>query len=182
MRTQPDFDLIQAACDGDTDAVETVLRQYQPAMTRFAYRYCAAEDIEDAVQETLWTVYQKIGYLKTTQAFISWTFQIVRHHCYRLMHRHPQTETVEFEPWVCAAPPDDNPLVDEDLKHDVLKALGSVPLTYRQVLILRDLEGYSALETADRLGITVETVKSRLHRGRLIMRETLAAWGSGAQS
>jgi RNA polymerase sigma factor (sigma-70 family) len=178
MKANPTLDLVQAACEGDTDAVETLLHQYQPSITRFAHRYCAAEDVEDAVQETLWAVYRKIGYLRTAQAFISWTFQIVRHHCYRMLAMHRQLAVVDLDPLTQAELlGEDDPLYQE-LKQDVVKALQALPLAYRQVLILRDLEGYTAPETSERLGITLEAVKSRLHRGRAIMRENLVHWGT----
>jgi RNA polymerase sigma factor (sigma-70 family) len=171
-----DLDLIQAACEGNTDSVETLLRQYQPSITRFAHRYCVADDVEDAVQETLWTVYRKIGYLRTAQAFISWTFQIVRHHCYRLLSRHREDAAINLDPLDGAELVGEDDTLHQDLRQDVIKAVQSLPLPYRQVLILRDLEGCTAPQTAERLGITVEMVKSRLHRGRTIMREKLSHW------
>lgn len=65
-------ELIESAWQGDTEAIEQLLLQYQPALTRFAYKYCATpEDVEDAVQETLWIVYQKISSLRSTSAFVS---------------------------------------------------------------------------------------------------------------
>ena len=129
--------------------MERVLRQYHASIKRFAQRHCAAEDIEDAVQETLWVVYRKIGYLKTAQAFISWTFQIVKHQCYRLLHRNQPSTVCDLTLELSG----ENQWGDEDLKQDVLKALASLPFTYRQVVILRDLEGYTGAETAKCLAL-----------------------------
>lgn len=55
-------------------------------------------------------------------------------------------------------------------------AIAHLPMEYRQVLIMRDLEGFSGPEVAAQLGLTLETVKSRLHRARKLLRETLAFW------
>lgn len=176
MNANLNLDLIQAACDGDTEAVETLLLQYHPSITRFAHRYCAADDIEDAVQETLWTVYRKIGYLRTAQAFISWTFQIVRRHCYQLLTLYRES-AVTIDPLLCAELLGDDDPLQQELKQDVINALKALPSAYRQVLVLRDLEGYTAPETAAQLGITLDAVKSRLQRGRAIMRKHLSQWG-----
>ncbi|WP_341463824.1 sigma factor-like helix-turn-helix DNA-binding protein [Snodgrassella alvi] len=62
---------------------------------------------------------------------------------------------------------------DIDLKIDLTNAIISLPLIYRQVLILRDIQEYSTPEVAEKLGITVEAVKSRLHRARLMVKEKI---------
>jgi RNA polymerase sigma factor (sigma-70 family) len=179
-RLHLELDLIESASQGDTEAIETLLLQYQPSLIRFARKYCATpEDVEDAVQETLWIVYQKINTLRSASAFLSWVFQIVRNHCYRLLHGKYQDDealasvrlndldaaAVEIDPELYAA-----------LKHDVVTAIAHLPADYRQILIMRDLEGFTAPEVAQHLGLTLETVKSRLHRARNLLRESLATW------
>jgi RNA polymerase sigma factor (sigma-70 family) len=174
MRISLDPDLIQHATEGHTDAIEELLRQCQPSVARFAYRYCAADDVEDAVQETLWTLYQKIGTLRMTQAFMSWMFQVVRHHCTRLLSRHKGDTSILIDTVVDVKHKEDAEL--QDLKQDVVTALAHLPSAYRQILILRDVEGYSAPEVATMLDLSIDTVKSRLQRGRHLMRQMLAHW------
>ncbi len=172
--------LVEAACDGDTEAMEMLLCECQPSITRFARRYCAtAEDAEDAVQETLWMIYRRIGSLRSSAAFASWTFQIVRHYCYKLLapFRHQADELDDM--LLDAIDADAQPELIMDLQRDVADAIRRLPAAYRPILILRDVEGYSATEVAAMLGITVETVKSRLHRGRGMLREMLASWIEG---
>ncbi|MBA3875245.1 MAG: sigma-70 family RNA polymerase sigma factor, partial [Anaerolineae bacterium] len=78
--------LIQNAIDGNTEAIESLLLQSQPSLTRFARKFCATpDDVEDAVQESLWIIYRKINSLRTSKAFVSWIFQIVRNECYALL-------------------------------------------------------------------------------------------------
>ena len=172
MKTTTDLQLIEAACQGDPEALEALLLQYHPMVTRFARKYCATpEDVEDAVQETLWIAAQKIDTLRVTSAFISWVFQVVRRQCFRLL-RIQQRET----PVNGSDLPDqvkDNPEHSCSLHLDVAKALAGLPPTYREVLILRDLQGLTAPEVAAMLGVTIETVKSRLHRARNLVRQTL---------
>ena len=67
-------------------------------------------------------------------------------------------------------------LLSMEGKKIVEDAIGDLPVIYRTVIALRDMEGFSLEETADVLGITVPAVKSRLHRARNIVRETLTAY------
>lgn len=65
------------------------------------------------------------------------------------------------------------PNTDLSLRIDLTNGIVSLPLIYRQILILRDIEEYSAPEVAEKLGITIEAVKSRLHRARMMVKEKL---------
>jgi RNA polymerase sigma factor (sigma-70 family) len=167
--------VITAARDGDMQAIEQVLRESHPTITRFANLYCATpQDVEDAVQETLFIASQKIGTLKVASAFVSWLFRVVKHQCYRLLHHKRREDDLE----VChnLSDAETNPEYQALLSHDIVCALAMLPKLYRQTVIMRDVEGLSALEVAASLGVTVETVKSRLHRGRQILRHSLQHW------
>ena len=86
MNATPNVPLIDAAISGQADSVEAMLIHYQPTISRFARKYCATpEDVEDAVQETLWIAAQKIGSLRVSSAFVSWLFKVVRNQCFRLL-------------------------------------------------------------------------------------------------
>lgn len=173
------LELVEAACGGDTNAIETLLCQYQPSITRFARKYCAtAEDAEDAVQETLWTIYRKIGTLRSSAAFVSWAFQIVRNYCYELLSPARYEGLVIDEAILDTIDHSADPELTVALRNDVVGAIAHLPSAYRQILILRDVEGYSAPEVAEMLRISIPTVKSRLHRGRILLREMLTGWGS----
>jgi RNA polymerase sigma factor (sigma-70 family) len=168
-------DLVQAAYAGDPAAIEQLLRDTQPSLTRFARKYCATpQDVEDAVQETLWIVYRKIGMLRVTKAFVSWAFSIVRHECLRLLRRDEPTTISALDVLEHIAD-EDNALYAE-LQQDVVRAIAYLPSHYRQVLILRDVQDLTAPETAEMLNLTVEMVKARLHRARALLREYLAVW------
>lgn len=156
-----------------------MLLQYQPSITQFARKYCATpEDVEDAVQETLWTISRRIGTLRAASAFVSWAFQITRNHCYHLLNKTRRQEDVSHEITSTYSLDEvyENPEHYTLLQHDLVTAIAHLPAAYRQILILRDIEGYTAPEVADMLGLTLETVKSRLHRARNSLREMLKHW------
>lgn len=161
--------LIEAARQGDQSALERLLQVCQPDLRRIAQTQCAsAADADDAVQETIWLVYRRIGALRTVTSFAAWTFSIVRRECHRLMRRmRGQSEL----------PGDDHPVfayyTTPDLHSDLAGAIQSLPEKYREAIVLRDFEEYSIAEIADELRLTREAVKSRIHRGRQMIREYL---------
>lgn len=161
--------LVEAARHGDRVALERLLAVSQPDIRRYARIQCASQsDADDAVQETLWVVYRRIGALRTVTSFPAWTFAIVRHECGRLWRRmRGQTEL----------PPDDHPaFVDRpelELRADLIAAIHSLPDKYRDVIVLRDIREFSIGEIATDLRLTREAVKSRIHRARLMIREYL---------
>lgn len=175
MKTPADIQLINAAISGDTEAVEQLLLQYHPSVIRTAREFCATpEDVEDAVQETLWIASQRIGTLRVAAAFGSWLFKVVRHQCFRLLRLARRTGfTSELAEMI---PADENTEYQIALRHDLAEALATLPSSLRQVFFLRELEELPASEVASRLDITVMTVKSRLHRARAILRLRLQEW------
>lgn len=173
--SQSSHDLIELARQGDTEAIETLLVRYQPDVMKFARTVCATpEDAEDAVQEALWIASRKVGTLRAASAFTTWLFQVVKHECYRLIRRvHRETR---IDDRMLEAPKSRSIGDQVALAHDLAAAIASLAPPYRQVLILRDVQCLTAPEVAATLGVTVETVKSRLHRARLSIRTSLASW------
>lgn len=164
------YDLVDSARHGDRRALEALLSAYRPDMRRIAGSQCASSsDAEDAVQESLWLVYQRIGTLRTIAAFPSWVFSIVKRECFRLYRATRGRVTLPD--------PDDAIFAHEmhpDIRSDLVDAIQSLPDKYREVIVLRDFQELSIYEIAGKLGITSAAVKSRIHRGRTMIRKYLA--------
>jgi RNA polymerase sigma factor (sigma-70 family) len=170
-----DTNLVEAARGGDAEAIDVLLLHYQPMIAGFARRYCATpEDVEDAVQETLWIAAQKIGTLRVAAAFTSWAFQVVRRTCYRLLNI--KRKEVEFADTSFCVVPEDDEAAHIHLRQDIAEALAELPYDYRVVILLCDIEERTAPETAATLNISVAAVKARLHRARKLLRQSLAQW------
>ena len=169
-----DGGLVAAAKAGDAAALDRLLAVWQPDLMRFARRTCAnAEDAEDAVQAALWQLHRRIGTLRVIAAFTSWLFRIVERECRRLLGLQRRTVPLEnADPSALRIEP-----VPSDLRRDLGAMIAALPDLYREVLILRDIEELTAPEAAAQLDISVEAVKSRLHRARGMLREKLL--GSG---
>ena len=166
--------LVEAACGGDSAAVEKLLTVCQPDLRRFARRTCStSEDAEDAVQFALWQLYRKVGALRTAATFATWLFRIVERECARLFRMRSRTQTWDeaFDHMLRTEP------LPYELRSDLVAAIAQLPDPYRQVLVLRDIDELTAPETAERLSISIDAVKSRLHRARALIRERLLSSG-----
>ena len=157
--------------NGDPEAILALLKLAQPDIRRYARRACrSTNDVEDAVQESLWILYRRIGRLQKVGAFSYWLFQIVHRTCLRLARQHfglaDDISSLEDDLQLSKRP-------DADLRLDIAGAIQSLPDHYRRVLILRDADEMTIGEIADLLGLTREATKARLHRARMLVREYL---------
>ena len=179
--TRVDGAVFAAAQAGDPVAIDRVLRELQPDIRRYARRQChRASAIEDVVQEALIVLYRRLGNVRDPLAVAGWIFRVVTRLCMLpvlALMRGVEELGDRHEAEHFAQVPRD------DLRIDLTRALESLPEMYREVILLRDMEQLTIGEAADHLGITRESCKSRIHRGRVLLREYLRpeATKEGAQ-
>jgi RNA polymerase sigma factor (sigma-70 family) len=162
-------DLIIRAQSGDAQALDQLLSACQIDARRYARRHCAMSEVDDAVQEALFTVSRHLGALRQTAAFTGWLFTVVRRECARLSRKMfglTSLDDERIEETLLAWP-------DHDLRCELIRALESLPPHFLEVLLLRDFEELTIAEICQRLDITVAAAKSRLNRARHFMREYL---------
>jgi RNA polymerase sigma-70 factor (ECF subfamily) len=161
--------LLDAAQRGDRAALEALLAQHRKTVFRYGLGYCGStENTEDAVQETLWAAAKAIGNFRRAAAVTTWLFTIVRNKCHRLLfHKHDDADLADLLPGVPdpgRTPEDD--LATRQIQHILAHALARLEPNHREVILLRDVEGLTAPEAAEQLGLSVQALKSRLHRAR----------------
>ncbi len=178
--------LISAAKGGDRAALERLLQRHQAKIYRFGMRMCRAEeDAKDVLQETLIAAARTLPEFRGASSLSTWLYTIARSFCIKHRRRSKfAPESMESldagEPAKLAAQlPDPSRGPEEELQGRRIEsaleeAIGELEPMYREVLVLRDVEGLSAAEVADILGLSVEAVKSRLHRARIAVRERIA--------
>jgi RNA polymerase sigma factor (sigma-70 family) len=170
VHTWPAERVVSAAQQGDPQAIAALLTGSHAHVRRFARTLCSTpEDAEDAAQEALIVLYRKIGTLRATTALGSWMFQIVRHECIRrsrLVLQRP-TPSTEVEPSA-----EDTALARLEMER-IVASISELPAEQRAVLVLRDIQGLSGAATAQALGLSRAAMKSRLHRGRQVLRAAL---------
>jgi RNA polymerase sigma-70 factor (ECF subfamily) len=138
-----------------------------------AYRMTGnAHDAEDLVQETFLRAHRAFDRFEpgsNARAWLHTILQRVRTDLFRRAKRRP--ETVELLGEGPATPPPQDALASG--REDLERALGALPVAFREAVVLRDVQDLSYAEIAAALGIPVGTVMSRIHRGRALLREAL---------
>lgn len=175
-RSWPDTAVVRSAQDGDVAAISVLVEGAHPHVRRFAMSLCLSEqDAEDATQEALVILYRKIGTLRATGALASWMFTIVRNECVRrwsLSRRHVLADVADL-PLRTSSSAEEAALAGIEARL-VSAAIAELPPDQRQVLLLRDVHGYSGRTVAKHLGLSLPAMKSRLHRARAALRAALA--------
>jgi RNA polymerase sigma-70 factor (ECF subfamily) len=170
--------LVQRARDGDQGAFNTLADRYSTRLRRTLYRITRDCDAAyDAVQEALVRAWQSIGRFEGRSQFYTWLTRIGINEAYRGLRR-PAEESLEVDDHIGERIPawgsqPDAIFESREFLAAVDRALGELPLDYRTAVTLRDVDGLSAVESAEALGIGERALKSRLHRGRMALRDKL---------
>jgi RNA polymerase sigma-70 factor (ECF subfamily) len=182
----PDAELVAEAQYGKLEAFEELVRRH----TRLIYRALIAilgdaEDAQDAMQDTLLSAFKHIGGFEGRSKFSTWLVTIARNAALQRLRSRKNTESLDqsdpdddrnFRPRQIAAW-EENPEQNHsraEMRWLVEKGLLLLPAKYRVIVMLRDIEQLSTDEVARQLGLSVPAVKTRLLRGRLMLREWLA--------
>jgi RNA polymerase sigma-70 factor, ECF subfamily len=180
-----DDELLAAARQGDTAALETLLTRYQPHLYRFGLTMCGnVEDAGDVAQESLISMARSVRDFRGDSSVSSWLYTIARRFCIKKRRRskfaparEDSLDAPETDVGQHLADPGPNPeqtAANQELAAALTHAIHALDPAHREVLVLRDVEGLPAPEVAAILGISVDAVKSRLHRARVAVREELA--------
>lgn len=183
MAEATDQRLLAAARAGDRGALEELLLRYQPQVYRFGMKMCGdPEDAKDVLQETLLAMARGVGDFRGAASISTWLYSIARSFCVK-KRRHskfaPANEhsleaaTDTGIQIVDARPDPEAELAGRQVERALARAIAALDPMYREVLVLRDIEGLKATEVAEIVGIRVAAVKSRLHRARLALRQAL---------
>jgi RNA polymerase sigma-70 factor (ECF subfamily) len=178
----PQFDekLLESARAGDRKALGELLEKLQPILYGFGMRMCGnPDDAQDVLQETLIAITRGIGNFRGDSSLPTWLYTIARSFCIKKRRRHKGepavTEPLESISHVEQRSGDvEESLAVRELKARLDQAIARLDPKQREVLVLRDVEGLSAPEVAEVLGLRIEAVKSRLHRARAALREQVA--------
>jgi RNA polymerase sigma-70 factor (ECF subfamily) len=183
---------------GDSIKFKSLVRRYQNRIYNAAFRILGSQDeAEEVTQDTFLKVHQGISGFRKEASFASWIFRIAHNLCVdtvRTKQRRTGVKLVSFDPQSTQnedEPPDSNislsqladplpsPAQKVDLEEQQImieKSLMELPENQRAVVVLHDIEGFQYQEIADIVGTSVGTVRSRLHYGRLKLREILAPY------
>ena len=173
---------------GDPEGLQHIKRKYQDKLYSVAYRICNNHpDAEEVLQDVYMTTVQKIDRFEERSTLATWLYRITVNAA--LMKRRSQRHSKAMVSLESVGPflgqdenvlrfdgqarSQDDLLMVKELYGKIQEIVGSLPEIYQSVFSLRDLQGYSIKETSRILNTTPAAVKSRMHRGRLYLRQVL---------
>jgi RNA polymerase sigma-70 factor (ECF subfamily) len=172
-----DEELLQAARRGDRRAIDGLLARHENQIYRFGLRMCGdEEDAREVLQETLLAAFRNLPGFRGDAALSTWLYQIARSFCIKERRRDRPHVPLGDEAHTVAAPVPgpESATHAREIGRALAAAIGALPTEQREALVLRDVEGLSAEQAAEVIGIEAGALKSRLHRARLALRTNLA--------
>jgi RNA polymerase sigma-70 factor (ECF subfamily) len=184
--SQTDEQLIEGARAGDRASLERLLERHERRVYRFGLKMCRdPEAAKDVLQETLIAAARTVKDFRGASSPSTWLYAIARSFCIKQRRRSkfaPEHEESldsadagrEVREIADPGRSPDEALSGKQVERALEAAIAELEPMYREVLLLRDVEGLSAAEVAEAVGTSVDAVKSRLHRARVAVRERLA--------
>lgn len=183
MTDVSDAQLLERVKKGDGKAMEQLLSRHEPRVYRFGLRMCGNEDdARDVLQETLLAAFKNLASFRGDSQVSTWLYQIARSFCIKHRRRregepsqHESMEASEVRSLASETSESDARAHARQVGQVIEAAMNTLQADHREALVLRDVEGLSAEEAAEVVGIEVGALKSRLHRARMALKQNLAA-------
>jgi RNA polymerase sigma factor (sigma-70 family) len=177
-------DLIQRIKKGETELFEIIIRRTNPYLYKIGRSYgYNHHDVEDLMQESFVSAFVNLEKFEGRSSFKTWITRIMLNQCYRKAHKqsfqNEKPKDISGEENIVPQFQDQSPfdinknIMNKELRHAVETALGDIPVDYRLVFSLRELNGMNTAETAEALNISEANVKTRLSRAKLMLRRSV---------
>lgn len=180
-------ELLQKAKAGDMDSFEILIEGIKAKAFQIALSYLKnEEDAKDALQDSLLKIYRSLGHFNEKSQFSTWVYRVVVNTCIDTVKKNKRRRNNVTE--LYAAPSEEGAseiameIPDEkyqpeqvflrkEKRNTILECLTMLSAPLREVVMLRDIQGFTYGEIADILQVSEGTVKSRLNRGRMTLKE-----------
>jgi len=184
-----EIELVEKAKSGDTKAFEELMRRTQDKIYNLGIKFFGnKEDAADLLQETYIKAYESLPNFEGKSSFSTWLYRIATNFALMKLRKEKIKKvsieelknlsnglknSIDFYDW------SENPYLhykNEELKEILNEAINSLPPKYKTIFILHDIEGLSIQEVAKILSLSIPTIKTRIHRSRLYLREKLSEY------
>ena len=191
MQREEEIELARRLIAGESGAFDRFVDHFHSKIFHYSWLMCGQrEDAEEVAQETLLKVFESFAHLREPERVRPWVFRIAKNACLMkrrksvfapsqelsldeflpAMNREGGHATIQIADWSRLP---DRQMLQSEMKEVLARAIRELPENYRAVILLRDMEELSTLETAQILDLTEDVVKTRLHRARLAVRQEL---------
>jgi len=191
LERDTEVELARQLIAGEPEAFDRFVEHFRAKIFHYSWLMCGhREDAEEVAQETLLKVFENFNQLREPERVRPWVFQIAKNACLTKRRKSvfaPSRELslddflpamnaeggharIQIADWSRLP---DRQMLQAEMKEALARAISELPENYRSVILLRDMEELSTLETAQILDLTEDVVKTRLHRARLAVRQNL---------
>ncbi|MBD0332943.1 MAG: sigma-70 family RNA polymerase sigma factor, partial [Chitinophagaceae bacterium] len=185
IEVNKDESIIEKILNGDTALFEILIRRYNPVLYKIARSYgFNHQDAEDLMQDTHVIAYTELPKFEQRASYKTWISRIMINKClYKLKYGYFRKERPIGEMQGSDIHPlhmkgkenqTEHVVMNRELTIVLEKSLQNIPLTYRTVFVLREIEGFSVAETAELMNITPINVKVRLNRAKALLQKEIA--------
>jgi RNA polymerase sigma-70 factor (ECF subfamily) len=191
LERDTEVELARELIAGEPEAFDRFVEHFRAKIFHYSWLMCGQrEDAEEVAQETLLKVFESFDHLREPERVRPWVFRIAKNAC--LMKRRKSvfapSQELSLDEFLPAMDHEgghvriqiadwsrlpDRQMLQSEMKNVLARAIGELPENYRAVILLRDVEELSTLDTAQILDLTEDVVKTRLHRARLAVRQKL---------
>lgn len=183
MRNLLDEDLARLAQQGNQDAFAELVKRYEKQIFSLAYRLIGDYDeAADLAQEAFIRIYQMLHRYDPEKRFFSWMYRVAQNTCLNAMQRRPsnvvpveRAEEYFSDTAAGEAAEPERDYLNREIRRNIDRAISELPDNYRDIIYLRYIEDLSYQQIADKLGLPVSTIETRLFRGRKLLQQKLAA-------
>lgn len=178
-----DEELIARFQQGDNYAFDLLVKRYKDPLLNFVYRFVGErEEAEDIVQETFLRLFKNKHYYREIAKFSTWIYTIAGNLAKTELRRRKRRKLLSISHFMSSDKDYDIPDEDNNPERDtntvitdkiIQRAINKLSPKFKQVILLRDVQGFSYEEIAAIVGIPLGTVKSRVNRARLKLQEDL---------
>lgn len=187
-----DEELINKIIEGETALFEVLIRRYNSLLYKIARTYgLNHHDAEDVMQETHFMAYTQLKNFRQDASYKTWLTKIILHKCYHklnygnLKYEKSNRDLIDDNSTFMHSSASKNDtekmIINKELAAVLEQSLQKLPILYRSVFVLREMEGFSVAETAELLNITPTNVKVRLNRAKVMLQKQLEHFYSSAE-
>jgi len=174
-----DHDVVRRVLDGDRALFEILMRRYNQRVYRAVRAVLRDDDeVEDVMQQAYLNAFAHLGQFAERAQFSTWLIRIAVNEALARIKKRARFawggNDVTIAEMESSAPDPEQQALAGQMREVVEAELAALPVSYRTVLVLREVEGLSTAETASCLDVSEDVVKQRLHRARAMVREGLA--------